>query len=269
MMQLQKVLVVGVMALVLGAAGPAGAGSRIYLSTVSLESEVWPAPMLPDVTLEVGESVTLYLWAEFGVGSSTAMGLDFRETNPAVVVGHDVQIWDGAINEGSEEYDAGDPKTWLRRWVWEAVAGMDGESVGFRASAPAGVAAAGLTSLYRGQDPTVRGSGSVANYYVGAAIFTAAAVGQSEIFLTVNERLIVGSVGMIGTPEAPGLWLGGGDPVAVAVLAREEGGGVGHYIAAGVTGKVADAKITVVPEAGTGWAVAVVGLWMGRSRCVR
>ena len=117
-------------------AGQAMGASTFYLSTVPLSA---PTPVVgtPDVTINVGDSVTLYFWAEFPTGAnsvSTAMGWDFKESNPAIVDGSNAEAWNGPLNLNDDPGDGTPPNDWgaVYRWNdWNPRVGMDSNSVGF------------------------------------------------------------------------------------------------------------------------------------------
>jgi len=262
----RKIAVWAAVVVMVCAARASFGASTWYLSTVPLGGTV-PAPTIPDVTINVGETVTLYMWAQFSTATSTAMGWDFVETNKPIVVGSNVQVWNGVINPGE---DPGDPEIPPRDWqvtrwnAWEAHVNADGD-VGFAAvggfNDPIGDNAIGITNSKRTLgDPTWRGT-SPYQWYVASVDFTGAVAGETDLFLTINETLMVGNTGMIGTPVNPGLYIGPGDgPVSVF---NAEGT---YYLGEGTTGSIRDAHITVVPEPATVGLVAVAGLAMMRRR---
>jgi len=246
--------------------------STFYLSTTALPpvGQTSPAPGNPDITLDLVNgptSVTMYLYAQFGASStSTALAFDFAESNPAIVAGSNVQLVNPDIGDLIvEEEKVAD----IYRWNgWNQKVGIDGNSVGFAAIGKfdehetGGYDAVGLTSAYGGTDPTRRGSANPYRYYVGQVTFTAAALGQTDIFLTVNDTLMLGTANMIGTVASPQMTLGGSDATPVPV----SWDGTVYYIASGVKSQVADAHITVVPEPATLALLGLAGLVLVRRR---
>lgn len=248
--------------------------ATIFLSTSPLPpvGQNGPVPEVPDITLNaIGESVTLYLWAQLATANTQAFGMDFVETSPAVVTGSNVVLVNPDIG------DVVDPETSeflydIMRWNgWNQKVGMANGDVGFAAvgkfndADSGGYYAIGLTSAVPlgGSDPTRRGP-TPYKFYVGQVTFTAAAVGQTDIFLTVNDTLMIGSAGMIGTTAAPVLLLGGGDATPVPV--SFDAGTSVYYIASGGKSLLADAKITVVPEPATLALLGLAGLVLVRRR---
>lgn len=264
----RRVGLLGVLAaaLALGAGGQVvGAGVVFYLSDVSLESGLVPTPTNPQVTLKLNESVTLYLWAQFASGTSTFMSMNYVETSSQVVTASTVTVWNGILNPADDPHD---PSYLEWEWAiyrWPGCNWTTGAVGGFACGGgfldPYVINAAGLTSLKRTSgDPTWRGT-SPYQWYVGSVTFTAAEVGQTDIFLTIGAGLLVGNSTLIGTPASPNVRFGAGEvnssPVSV------DGGT--YYLAEGVTGQIADATITVVPEPAAA-AMALLGALAGMRR---
>lgn len=226
------------------------AAVTFYLSPVPLNGGT-PTPTNPSATLNIGESVTWYLWAQTAAGTSTAIGIDFVETSPSVVDATDVTMWNGIINPNE---DPGDPEIPENDWAiyrWNGTNVTTGALGGMKGvgglNDPAGVNAAGFTTTKRtAGDPTWRGS-SPYQWYLGSVTFTAAAVGQTNIFLTVNSLLIAGNTTLLGTVASPNTRFGADEANSAPVSTD----GSTYYIATGVTGQIADATITVVPEPAT------------------
>jgi MYXO-CTERM domain-containing protein len=213
------------------------------------------------------DTFTFYLWAQLSSASSTAIGLDFVETSPSVVTVTSVSVANPVVF-----YDADEPQNaeaWLFRWngydVTTSWVGGFSTVGGF--NDPQGVNAVGLSSYYGATDPTRRGSAAPYQYYVGSFTVVAASAGLTEIFLTVNDTLILGNNGMLSD-----LHFGAGDgPVPVST--RIEGALTTSYIASGVHSTLADATIycgggppPVEPEPGTAAMLAVGALALVRRR---
>jgi len=243
-----------------------GAGVVFYLSDVPLGAGV-PTPINPQITLELyppegPESVTWYLWAQFSSGTSTCIGMDYAETNAGVVTVDAVSVWNGIINPLT--MDPEDPTTAMYRWNGSNV--TTGDLGGYAAvggfNDPQGVNAAGLTSAQRlNGDPTWRGA-TPYQWYVGEVTFTAAQLGETDIFLTINDTLMIGNTTLIGTNLAPNIRFGAGEANSSPVSVD----GATYYVASGVTGAVADAHITVIPEPGSLALLALGGLALIRRR---
>lgn len=247
--------------------------ATIFLSTSPLppSGQNGPVPGVPDITLNMGDSVTLYLWAQLSTAATQAFGMDFVETSPAVVTGSNVVLVNPDIG------DVIDPETEekvcdIMRWNgWNQKVGMANGDVGFAAVGKfddhetGGYYAIGLTSAVpTGYTDPTRRPPTPYKFYVGQVTFTAAAVGQTDIFLTINDTLMLGNAGMIGTTASPVLLLGGGDTTPVPVsydVATST-----YYIASGAKSPLSDAHITVVPEPATLALLGLAGLVLVRRR---
>jgi hypothetical protein len=236
--------------------GTAMGSATFYLSTVSPESAATPVPGNPRMYITPWQPVTLYLWAQLSSASSTGMGLDLVETNPAVVTVTNVSIANPVVFRDPD--DPENPESWLYRWNGYDVTtgGMGGFAAAGGFNDPAGVNAVGLTTLYGATDPTRRGSAAPYQYYLGSVKFEFTAIGITEIFLTVNDTLMISTTGMLND-----LHFGAGDG-ALPVSVSGEGQ---RYIAAGVHGTLSDATI-FIPEPGTVGLVVVAGVAMMRRR---
>ena len=53
-------------------------------------------------------------------------------------------------------------------------------------------------------DPTRRGAAAPFQFYLGSFTFNGTTVGSTDIFLTINQTLMLGNAGMIGTTASPG-----------------------------------------------------------------
>lgn len=219
--------------------------ATFYLSdTVSLESGAVPTPGNPDIEIVQGTSKTLYLWAQLASASSKAMGMNYVESSPDILTATASEVWNGPVGpiidpETSEQIG--------EYWRWNGTNSWISPDAGFSAVGgfddppPGHTSQNGLESA-KATDPTRRGAASPFHFYVGSVTFTGSQLGSTEIFLTINSTLMIGSTGMIGTTASPVLHLGLGDDAVPVSF----GGGV-YYIADGTKSTLWDARITVVP----------------------
>lgn len=241
--------------------------ATIYLSTSPLPAvgQPGPLPSNPQITLEVGQTATLNVWAQLATATSTVLGLNFAETNGAVINVDSVNVWNGAVGSYT------DPETgeWAYDyWRWNGADTTTGAVGGFSAVGKfddrdsGGVAAVGLSSTYASTDPTKR-TPTPNKFWVGSFTFTATQAGETDIFLEVNHLLILGNAGFIGTPAAPVLLLGANDTTPVATSVDDKGV---NYIAEFARSLLPDAHITVTPEPASLALLALGGLALLRRR---
>lgn len=230
------------------AAGQAGA-STIYWVTTGLAGG-GPVISNPQVTLNLGESKTLYLWADIPVTAQClAMGLDFVETNSPVITATAVTVANPLIGADPEEPGSG-------QYRWGGTSTKLSPVAGFSA-------AGGLGLRVDLTDPTLAPPPRPPyRLLLGSFTFTGAALGSTDIFLTVNGMLMTGNASMIGSIAGPVLHFGAGD---AAIYPNEDPPGI-FYMAYGAQSAVADATITVVPEPAGAGLVVVGAMGLVRRR---
>jgi hypothetical protein len=229
-------------------------GATLYLSTLGLGEGATPGNA--SLTLNVGDSATLYLWADLTVAEAcNGLGLDVLSSDPAVVEGTSSVIENPAV------FGAAVPN--FLRWnppiahgtPGDLVTGINAVAVGF--DPVSGIQGNQLSGAFSGTDPTYNaGSG----FLVGTFTLDATAAGVTEIKLAANDSLITGT--MIGTDVAPLLHFGTGDAVVPTSVDQDNQ----YFVAAGATSTLADATIEVIPEPATLSLLALGGLALIRRR---
>lgn len=230
---------------VVGLLGAQAMGAAtLYLSQTSLESGAVPVPTNPQITIPQGGTATLYLWGQLSSAQSKFLGVNYIPTTAGVIQFTDATVWNGVVAPIIDQ-ESGDQIGEYWRWNGAGTtlapeAGLTGVG-GF--DDPTGHNSTGLDSSKFATDPTKRGASSPYQFFIGSITFDGLAAGETDIFLEVNDGLIIGSTGMIGTPAAPVLHFGLNDnPLPVLVDDKNV-----NYIADGTRSTVADAHITVVP----------------------
>jgi len=209
--------------------------ATFYFSTVGKDGT--PTAGNPSIPVNVGETVKLYLWAQLSVvDSTTSPGLDVVCSNTDLIEPTAFVVENPLVVGAANVY----------RWMAPVMVDL-AEPAGFQATIGKsdGDTAVGLNGSLT-SDPTRVGD----SFLIGAFSFVGTAAGEAELFLTVNESMINGSI--TGTPSSPALHFGTGDDALPVDLVS------GRYVvAAGRTSTAADATITVVAEPAT---VALLGL---------
>jgi hypothetical protein len=216
--------------------------ATFYFSTVGKGGA--PTAGNPSITVNVGETVKLYLWAELSlVDETTSPGLDVACSDINVVDPTQLEVENPMVMGATNIY----------RWLGPVAMDL-AEPAGFQATVgkSGGITAVGLNGSFA-SDPTRVGD----SFLIGAFSFVGTAAGTADLFLTVNESMINGSV--TGTPTSPSLHFGTEDAALPVDLVNAR-----YVVAAGRTSSAADATIAVVPEPATMGLLAAAGamlLW--------
>jgi len=252
------------------AASQAHATGYLYFATLNHHSGAITIGN-PSLTMNVGDSATLYLWYSWGTPNGTTtqnkvqgLGLDILSSNPAVLQGTNMVMLNPNVNPDDELETRWNPPVGTGT-LGDLVTGINAVAIG---SNPVDGTTGDQMPVNFANDETSQtnhnpGTNTEWNsVLVGSITFQATAAGTTDIKLAAGQSLIVGNAVATST-GLPNLGFGWGDallPVSVS--------GTQKYIAAGVVSTLADATVTVnaIPEPATLGLLALGGLALIRRR---